>query len=457
MVRGGALPAVEEWKKTTAEYKQRSIPLGRFDFGQAPSQAAGPSRTSTSSHADPSFSHQRSASQASMRQRTGSFASQQQLPPRSSSSAGHLTESAHDPYFSQQNSTANTTPPAPYDSDDASRFGLIEAASVDSFHQEEGAFWFLMRCNFTSNYSLVLYRSYEDFYEFQMSLMDDMPVEAGREAPPGSQGPPRRIIPRLPGPVEHVDHVTCAQRQVDLTVYLRQLCGLPDYVRSHFRFYEFFLPRSGDVEVSPPSEDFVPQHQAENDIVEYLDRMPGSNGNSPDAEAQQHPQRYSARESQQMRHSASRESYGAAGYGPSDSTPRPGSTSAYQNGRSSRASNNSSVHGASVSSMRSPAGESSGSPWAQQQPPPAFVKIKIFHRNTDDLIAIRVPPGVSRKALLEKTRERLGNDVVKLRYREDIPPEERIGSTSARLVELHSDEDLKAWLQSGKKQVLYVD
>lgn len=473
------MPPVEEWKKNTAEYKQRSIPLGKFDFGQ-PSASAQQQQQSAPRSATPA-SHQRSQSQASTHQghhyRTDSFASQQQQQSRPSTSASYSRESAGDPYFTAQPGTGETTPPSHvYDNDEAARYGLIAQASVDSFHQEEGAFWFLMRCAFTSSYSLVLYRSYEDFFEFQMSLMDDLPVEAGKEVPAGSRSPPQRIIPRLPGPVQHVDEVTCAQRQVDLTIYLKQLCALPGYVRSHFRFYEFFLPRSGDVEVTPPQEDFVQPEQAENEVVEYLDRMPGSHSVSPDGETQQ---RYSSSSQQQPRDSqqqlrspVDRESYGAA-YPGSNSTTRPGSAAAslnnqFPNGRSSRGSTTSShARGASYST-RSPATDSMSSPWGssaalqqpqQQQPQsaPAFIKIKIFHRNTDDLIAIRVPPNVGRQALLDKTRERLGNDVEKLRYREDIPPHERIGSTSARLIELHSDEDLAAWVRSGKKQVLYVD
>ncbi|KAG8833723.1 bud emergence protein 1, partial [Serendipita sp. 399] len=48
---------------------------------------------------------------------------------------------------------------------------------------------------------------------------------------------------------------------------------------------------------------------------------------------------------------------------------------------------------------------SSGNPNA------AFVKIKIFHSSTDELIAIRVSPRVTLRQLMEKTRERLGNNV----------------------------------------------
>lgn len=90
-----------------------------------------------------------------------------------------------------------------------------------------------------------------------------------------------------------------------------------------------------------------------------------------------------------------------------------------------------------------------------------FVKIKIFHRNTDDLIAIRVPPTVSYATLLEKVRERLGSDVVNLRYREEVGSAsgpagggQVVMAGGARLIGIESDSDLERWVRSGARLVL---
>lgn len=88
-----------------------------------------------------------------------------------------------------------------------------------------------------------------------------------------------------------------------------------------------------------------------------------------------------------------------------------------------------------------------------------FIKIKIFHRNTDDLIAIRVPPTVSHTSLLDKVRERLGNDVVNLRYREEVGSQTPSGAQvvmagGARLVGVETDEDLERWIRGGSRLVL---
>lgn len=71
-----------------------------------------------------------------------------------------------------------------------------------------------------------------------------------------------------------------------------------------------------------------------------------------------------------------------------------------------------------------------------------------------DLIAIRVPPNVTHAALLDKVRERLGNSVDKLRYREDGGGGAGAG---ARLVSVETDDELQDWIEHGTRLVLYAD
>ena len=97
--------------------------------------------------------------------------------------------------------------------------------------------------------------------------------------------------------------------------------------------------------------------------------------------------------------------------------------------------------------------------------PPPFVKIKIFHRNTDDLIAIRVPPSINLLDLLDKVRERLGGDVNHVRYRDEGNGRLSHGQMQsllslpggARLVELRDDRELADWISAAQRLVAYVD
>jgi len=90
-------------------------------------------------------------------------------------------------------------------------------------------------------------------------------------------------------------------------------------------------------------------------------------------------------------------------------------------------------------------------------PAPAFLKIKIFHSNTDDLIAIRVPPRVTFTQLLSKVRERLGSDVMCLRYRDSWAGGGAGSNADNSWHELNGDDELREWVGKGDKLVLYAD
>jgi len=76
------------------------------------------------------------------------------------------------------------------------------------------------------------------------------------------------------------------------------------------------------------------------------------------------------------------------------------------------------------------------------------VRIKIFDSITEELIAIRVHPRVTHAQLMEKIQSRLGAGIKNLRYRE---------STSGPFVELLDDDELREWLESTDRHILYAD
>jgi bud emergence protein 1 len=83
-------------------------------------------------------------------------------------------------------------------------------------------------------------------------------------------------------------------------------------------------------------------------------------------------------------------------------------------------------------------------------PQTAFIKIKIFDRIQDDLIAIRVHPRVTHEQLLDKVQQRLGGQVARLSYRET-------GEDGEDFVPLQQDDDVLWWIGSTDKHVLYAD
>ncbi|KPV74863.1 uncharacterized protein RHOBADRAFT_15227 [Rhodotorula graminis WP1] len=378
LIRSAVVPKVEEWKKMTADYKQASIPLGRFDFADTSSAAAPSTASSSAAAAAPAPT---------------SAPPLQAIP----SPNGVDHDQAYDQAYDSPTGDALSPRQGGYDprysyTRERRQYGLVTSASVESFHQEEGSFWFHLRAFFSTGASLVLYRLYQDFYDFQIALMDEFPVEAGRVA--GDDGRTERILPMMPGPTTSEDENVCSQRVIDLSIYLSDLCALPEHIRASGLMYEFLVPRAGDVEVAPGHAGYgadaspAPSQGIENqygELVDYLDQL----------DSNQYDQGYY------------------------DQPPR------------------------SAESTRPPMGTANQGA--------AFIKIKIFHRNTDDLIAIRVPPTVSLGALLDKVRDRLGSDVTQLRYREEGGG---AAGSGAQFVGLRDDEELERWVRSGAKLVL---
>ena len=251
----------------------------------------------------------------------------------------------------------------------------------------------------------------------------------------------------MPGPTDFEDEVVCAQRVEDLSEYLTQLCNLPDNIRGSGLMYEFLLPRAGDVEVAPGNsgtEDLDSHIEGQyGELVEYLDQMDGGGGieqgmSNVDLNSNNHQEQDEDDYYHQQQHrdeQNSRQSQNSASYQSHSTEP----------GYNSRGYDNQSQ-------------QSSLPPMGTANMDVAFVKIKIFHRNTDDLIAIRVPPTVNHASLMEKVRERLGNDVSNLRYREEVGAGGGSGSVvlagGAKLVGLDTDLDLERWIRSGARLVL---
>jgi bud emergence protein 1 len=221
----GTLPRVEVWKKATLEYKQSSIPLGVIDPTPPPA-----------------------------------FPPPNGYLKRSGSSGGRYEENVPlDPNAPEE----DLLPP-----------GLPIQASIPSFHQESGEYWFRLDVRYQPDpqdeydetppqqIAMVLYRNYDDFYAFQLDLLDTWPVEAGREKR-DPNGPPLteadRILPYMPGPVDNVDEAVTVERRADLDIYVHELVALAehplsaDYILRCDLVRRFFSQKPGDVILPPPS------------------------------------------------------------------------------------------------------------------------------------------------------------------------------------------------------------
>ncbi|KII95911.1 hypothetical protein PLICRDRAFT_129977 [Plicaturopsis crispa FD-325 SS-3] len=525
----GDLPKVEEWKRAMFSYKQNSIALGVLEETS--------NRDSVTN---------------------SPFAPQHQPPPHSADPGIYVQ--APSPQ------TRGPSPAAPAPRPSSPTFlpeGILLSADVVSFHYEMDEFWFRIDAIFQpytksgrgplpQAKQLVLFRVYNDFYDFQVALLNSFPREAGREAP----NP--RILPYMPGPADVVTQEITAARRAELDDYLHKLCDLNKsggrYILEHRVIRDFLAPKPGDVEhdVEPRtdevealshydssnrdrSDDYNYHVDAIGEGEEYESEVRDTLGHmrisdrdeehsdgsdyedegyapSPQREMSNHPYaqqyvegRLQPGGDQSIRQQAISQNHQRTGSTPSFRGPSQYPSSSHSHSRSQSRSNSPlperttspgyfnaraapakspledarhSGYSRSSNSPRWPENSASspGSMRSSQAPsiapsgrsrsgstatsnlnnPPisasntntAFIKIKIFDQITDDLIAIRVHPMVTHAELIEKVQARLGGDVVHLRYRDSI---------TNGWVEVDRDDELREWLDTAEKHVLYAE
>ncbi|KAG6833606.1 hypothetical protein H0H87_004233 [Tephrocybe sp. NHM501043] len=474
----GDLPKVEDWKRAMYNYKQNSIALGVIDS---------PSPTRESIPRSPYTPH------------NNYLPPQEQAPP-----------TQHSPPPPQPNHDATIA-----EKTEALPDGILLSADVVSFHYEMEEFWFRIDAIFQPfakpgqrlppAKQLILFRIYNDFYDFQVSLLDTYPREAGREPPHP------RVLPYMPGPAEHVDNTLTESRRSELDAYVHSLCDLNrsggKYILESPGIREFLALKPGDVgnETEPCVEEmeelYGQQHARSgspgdvSDLRDNLGRLK-MNGEGDRSEGSDYEDEGYAPSPQRRAHEKDRHPYTHAERRSNDGTlrlqahaqnhQRSGSSSSFRAGSPYGSTSRSNsplrerVNHAPPSQQRNtedyyrypnPASATSATsrtsqavssrsrsqsisntlnspPISAANPQTAFVKIKIFDRVADDLIAIRVHPRVTHAELMDKVQARLGGEVGNLRYRDSV--------TNA-FVMLHSDEDLTAWIESTDKHVLFAD
>lgn len=476
----GALPRVEEWKQQMLNYKATSISLGVLD-------------------------------EVSLK--TG------------------VTDSPYMPKAPQP--VAESTQQQLSEESSALPEGILISAEVVSFHLEMEEYWFRIHSVFqpfgqSGGNDLppakqhVLYRCYNDFYDFQIELLKTFPNEAGRDT---SERPTPRLIPYMPGPVQRVDDAITLTRREELDKYLRNLCKLKEttarYILESSVVRRFLAVKPGDaeVEVEPfveeinafyghndaPHDSRQPNPadggDALNDRMEKLRVSSQHFGSEASDYGEDRNQPYRAQETydynqdgypSQDTYSGRQHPFAAQNHQRTGSTPSFHRASAYHSSRSnsplpdrkkppiSSLQNHpyssggwnghssaddyydpnehaSVVSPSSRSSQPSLAPSRSRShsnatnlntpPISATNPQTAFVKIKIFDSLTEDLIAIRVHPRVTHSQLMEKVQMRLGDNVVNLRYRD----------SGSGFVDLQDDAELRSWIETADKHVLYAD
>lgn len=282
------------------------------------------------------------------------------------------------------------------------------SAKIPRYCFAEDKYWFVIEAQLEDGRYWELSRYYEDFYDFQISLLREFPAEAG------NTGTQKRTLPYMPGPVNYVTDAITEGRQHNLDAYVKNLLTQPPYISRCTLVKQFFAPRDGDYEIDP---------NATNE--EY--RLSG--GSQPSSS--ESPTNAASRQS-------SRGNLTAPGY--TGLTAAPTSNPAHHATPLSLSANggNNSRQGSSLSQ---PSNTSLGQPSA--------LKVKVYFG--DDLIAMRLPTDVQYQQLYEKIRERLkipqGEDIA-LFYKDE---------SSGERPSLMSNNDLDFALRRNDKLIIYVE
>jgi bud emergence protein 1 len=269
------------------------------------------------------------------------------------------------------------------------------SAYIPRYCFDNDKYWYIIEAKMEDGRCWELSRYYHDFYDFQIALLTQFEDEAGNRGR-------ARTLPFMPGPVTHVTDAISNGRRQNLDEYIKKLLSMPPHISRCPLVRELFAPREGDFEIDPSAF-------------------------GEDA-------RYSGGSQQ------------SAGVDPSQSVSR----------QSSQQQMNAPPDRASQHRAQAPAAYANGPPPMNRQPSSltqasgastnSAMKVKVFFQ--DDLIAIRIPAGVSMQHLKDKLSDRL-------KIQEEIIVQYRDESTGS-YVDLHTDQDLESAMQRNTKLTLFV-
>ncbi|KAJ5341543.1 hypothetical protein N7541_010667 [Penicillium brevicompactum] len=267
------------------------------------------------------------------------------------------------------------------------------SAYIPRYCFDNDKYWYIIEAKMEDGRCWELSRYYHDFYDFQIALLTQFEDEAGNRGR-------ARTLPFMPGPVTHVTDAISNGRRQNLDEYIKKLLSMPHHISSCTLVRELFAPRDGDFEIDPAA------------FGEDTRYSGGSQQSGVD------PAQSVSRQSSQQQINASTDRISqqrAPGLAPNGNRP-------------AMDRQPSSITQASATSTNS------------------AMKVKVFFQ--DDLIAIRIPSGVSMQHLKDKLCDRLKiQQEIIVQYRDE---------SSGSYVDLQTDQDLENAMQRNVKLTLFV-
>ncbi|KAJ5748026.1 uncharacterized protein N7511_009722 [Penicillium nucicola] len=314
-------------------------------------------------------------------------------------SMGHqsqMSQNGNNYEYHQRNASKGTISQASMPQQQGYPLLVPVSAYIPRYCFDNDKYWYIIEAKMEDGRCWELSRYYHDFYDFQIALLTHFEDEAGNRGR-------ARTLPFMPGPVTHVTDAISNGRRQNLDEYIKKLLSMPPHISRCPLVRELFAPREGDFEIDP---------SAFGEDARYSGASQQSGGVDPS-------QSVSRQSSQQQMNASTDRS----------SQQRAQAPAAYANGQPPMNRQPSSLTQASGTSINN------------------AMKVKVFFQ--DDLIAIRIPAGVSMQHLKDKLSDRL-------KIQEEIIVQYRDESTGS-YVDLHTDQDLESAMQRNTKLTLFVN
>lgn len=286
-------------------------------------------------------------------------------------------------------------------------------ACVPRYCFADDIFWFTVECQMEDGRHWELQRLYQDFYDLQIQLIENFPVEAG------TSGSGQRTLPFMPGPVTYVTDNISNGRRANLDEYIKNLLKLGPHITRGDLVKNFFAPRQGDYEMDP---DVI---AAENYRLSQQSQQSGQSSN--------------------LSHGTSRQSSADQLQATTPLTPFSAGSNypSHQRGHS----NASQIYSSSLnppSTAHSISGTNTGT---------CALKIKVWFEE-DNCVVIRMPASLRFADLYNKLKERRRLE------RPDEPEEDLLieykDEQEQKFYPIESDEDLEVAVERNPKLVLSV-
>ncbi|KAL9017088.1 MAG: hypothetical protein Q9185_005548 [Variospora sp. 1 TL-2023] len=409
-IQRAGVPKVEEWKKMAADYKNSSITLGKFEAANAASAQRDFERTSLSN-----------GNQQHATTNGGSF--------------------GHNQLYHQRNASKSTQ--GGYNRQSQRTLYAPVSASVPRYCFENDKYWYIIECQLEDGRHWELSRYYQNFYDFQIALLQEFPQEADSE-----RG--NRILPYMPGPVTYVTDAISNGRRESLDDYVKKLLCLPPHISRCQLVRELFAPREGDFELEPGAvnEEFRlstgSQQSSMTDSLSRTTSRQSSRGQTNGAAGRGHgpmgpPQH-------RGNHQRGQPSVSGMNGAPPGQHYRNHQDHYQQASINRQPSNLTDASATSSGTHRSTPANSAPGASATNVAASGALRVKIWFE--DDCIVIRVPSDISFQQLKDKVRDRLKlEDDIMIQYKDEA---------SGGYAEMLSDRDLDVALARNPKLTLYV-